>query len=210
MNEKTIANILVKNPEAAVWAKTLGKVLPMYEINTDLRIAAFLAQTCHESNFYTQLEESLNYSVEGLMATWPAKFPKNLAEKYGRTATQKANQAAIGNIAYASRMGNGDAVSGDGYKYRGRGLIQLTGRANYTQFSSDIYGNDVIVKNPELIVIYKEVAVHSAAWFWKKNNLDEFADNADVVGMTRKINGGSVGLDDRARLFEEFRDRVEL
>lgn len=171
------------------WYVELYEMLPIFEINSIARVASFLAQTSHESGGYTTLEENLNYRAEGLVKTWPSRFPTlEFAKGYHRQPTKIANRA------YADRMGNGDEASGDGYLYRGRGLIQLTGKSNYTQFAQycQIYLSDVIE--------YLETprgAVHSACWFWSNNNLNKFADENDLVGMTRRINGGTHGLDDR-------------
>ena len=205
MNKEDIIKILSKNPEATEWARALCKILPIYEINTNLRLAHFLAQTCHESAYYSKLEEGINYSVQGLSATWPKRLPADLANKYGRTATQKANQSAIANIAYGNRMGNGDEASGDGYKYRGRGLIQITGKDNYKMFSMKIFGNDSILQNPDLVAKDKKIAIHSAGWFWKDNNLNQFADKDDIIAITKKINGGIIGLEERKALTEKFK-----
>ncbi len=205
MNQQIIAEILAKNPNADDWAKVLCEVLPTYEINTNLRLAHFLAQTCHESVNYTRLEESLNYSAEILSKIWPKRFPADMAKKYGRTVTQKANQEVIGNILYGGRMGN---AANEGYKYRGRGLIQLTGKDNYKQFSIDSFGNDSIVQNPDQVAKDKKIATHSAAWFWKKNNLNAFADQDNVFVISKKINGGTLGLNERKKLTEEFKKKL--
>jgi putative chitinase len=205
MDKKVIISILSKNPDAIKWADILHELLPVYEINTNLRLVHFLAQTCHESAYYLKLEESLNYSSEALTKIWPKRFPLNLAEKYGRTKTQKANQSAIANIVYANRIGNSDEASGDGYKYRGRGLIQLTGKANYQQFSLEVFKNESVLLNPDSVAKDKNIAIHSAGWFWEKNNLNLHADKDDVIAVTKKINGGIIGIDERKKLTQEFK-----
>lgn len=209
MNKEIISAILEKNPNAGQWSELLCELLPLYEINNNLRISNFLAQTCHESNYYLRLEESLNYSVHGLSATWSSRFPTDIAEKYGRTASQEANQAAIANIAYQNRMGNGNEASGDGYKYRGRGLIQLTGKDNYQRFSHDVFNDDSLVNNPDLITKEKKIAIHSAAWFWKINNINSCADQNDVRAVSKKINGGTIGLEERKQLTEDFKRKLD-
>ena len=172
----------------------LSEVLPRYEITTVERVAAFLAQCGHESVDFTVLQENLNYSAKGLSLTWPKRFLSEAdAQPYHR------NPEKIANKVYASRMGNGDEASGDGWRYRGRGAIQLTGRDNYTAFAKSID------KSLDETVEYLETlpgAIESAAWFWKKNNLNALADARDIVTSTRRINGGTIGLDDRRRHFE--------
>lgn len=175
-----------KNPEA--WVAALEKYLPEYGITGKLRVAAFLSQVGHESIGFTDITENLNYSADALMRTWPKRFA-GVAEKYAR------KPEAIGNRAYANRMGNGPEESGDGWKHRGRGLIQLTGREMYEAFAKATgrpYGG--ITEYLETI----EGAVESACWFWcKVKNLNSVADRGDVVAMTKLINGGTNGLSDR-------------
>ena len=172
----------------------LNEVLPRYEITTPERVAAFLAQCGHESVDFTVLQENLNYSAKGLAATWPKRFlSEEAAQPYSR------NPEKIANRVYSSRMGNGDEASGDGWRYRGRGAIQLTGRDNYTAFAKSIN------KSLDETVEYLETlpgAIESAAWFWKRNNLNVLADALDIVTSTRRINGGTIGLEDRRRHFE--------
>ena len=167
----------------------LEAVLPRYEINTVDRVAAFLAQCGHESADFTVLQENLNYSAKGLVATWPKRF---LTE--AEAAPYNRNPEAIANKVYAGRMGNGDEASGDGWTYRGRGAIQLTGKSNYQAFA-DTFGWSL-----EEAVAYTETlqgAVESAAWFWWKNGLNDLADMRDIKAMTKKINGGTLGLAER-------------
>lgn len=167
----------------------INKHLPRYDIDTIDRVAAFLAQCGHESADFTRLEENLNYSVDGLHKAFPKRFPTiHSARLYAY------NPEKIGNKIYADRMGNGPESSGDGYRYRGRGAIQLTGRANYLELA------DGISKTIDEAVDYcatMEGAVESACWFWKKHGLNAFCERADIVGMTRVINGGTHGLEDR-------------
>ncbi len=189
--------MLPKNKQVAEWHHYLEQVLPDFEITTKNRVAAFVAQCAHESAGFKTLQENLNYSAAGLHGVWPKRFPTiAAAQPYNR------NPERIANKVYSSRMGNGDEHSGDGWKFRGRGLIQLTGRSNYTQFSHDVYHDDRIVKDPDL-VLEKSHAIYSACWFWHKNKLNAVADTGDMVRMTKIINGGKLGLADRIHHFHQ-------
>jgi len=158
------------------------------------RQAAFLAQTAHESASFTAVKENLNYSAIGLRKIFPKYFPTDeLAAQYARQPWKIANRV------YANRMGNGDEASGDGWKYRGRGLIQLTGKNNYVSCGTDI-GKD-LTADP-LWLESPEGAVKSALWYWNKNSLNTYADAEDIRGMTKRINGGYHGLDDRLQKYE--------
>ncbi len=159
------------------------------------RAAAFIAQTAHESGGFNFVKENLNYSAKGLMVTFKKYFPtEDLAKQYERKPEKIANRV------YANRMGNGDENSGDGYRFCGRGLIQLTGRNNYTKFAEDL-GISV-----EDTVAYLETpagAVSSAGWFWDNNNLNQYCDKDDFVTLTKRINGGTIGLEDRIKHYKE-------
>lgn len=175
---------------------SLDTLAEKYEINSALRLSHFLAQTAHESGGFRVIEENLNYSADGLSKIFPKYFRDKDPNDYARQPEK------IANVVYSSRMGNGDEASGDGYKFRGRGLIQLTGRSNYTSLAGDM-GVDV-----EQVVEYlgtPEGAVESAAWFWHKNGLNKLADADDVTAVTKKINGGTIGLEDRQKHTEEFK-----
>jgi putative chitinase len=176
------------------WIEAFDQLLPDYEINTPKRIAAFIAQCAHESGGFRFLKENLNYKAESLMKT----FPKYFSDR--DTANAYAKQPAkIANRVYANRMGNGDEASGDGFKYCGRGLIQLTGKSNYSWFAASLE------ISPEEASAYLETfegAAQSACWFWENNNLNVEADAGDIKKMTRKINGGYIGLDDRIKHYE--------
>jgi putative chitinase len=165
-----------------------------YEINTPDRIAMFMAQVGHESGGLTTLQENLNYKPERLQQIFPKYFRDVDPNDYGR------NPEKIANRVYSNRMGNGDEESGDGYRFRGRGAIQLTGRDNYTHCGNDL-GVDLI-ENPDYLTT-PEGAIMSAAWFWNSRDLNKWADEQDVVTVTKKINGGTIGLDERKALFEE-------
>ena len=183
-----------KNPEELVKALEL---IALFNINTDKRVAMFLAQCGHESAGFSTFKENLNYSAKALNTVFP-KYFKNV----GRNAEDYARQPEkIANVIYANRMGNGNVVSGDGWKYRGRGLIQLTGKSNYIEFSKDFDLNEII-DNPDLVSDDLTIAVKSAIWFWIKNDLNKYADSDDVKGCTRRINGGYNGLDERTKLYE--------
>ena len=171
-------------------------LLPDYEINTAQRIAAFIAQCSHESGGFTALKENLNYKAETLSRIWPKLFPPEIAKAY---AAMPNKQEAIANRAYGGRMGNGDEHSGDGWKFCGRGLIQLTGRSNYQAFADSLEMN--IDDVPEYLGTF-EGAAQSACWFWESNNLNQWADKGDIMTLTKKINGGTLGLDDRIKHYE--------
>jgi len=177
-----------------VWFNELNELLPVFEINTAPRVAAFIAQTAHESGGYRALSENLNYSGDALCRVWPRHFNEENKEQYHR------NPEAIANRAYRNRMGNGDEESGEGWAYRGRGLIQLTGKDNYSRFAA--YAEMAVEQAPEYIETPRG-AVHSACWFWYSNDLNTFADAGDFTGMTKRINGGTIGLEDRIKHYEE-------
>jgi putative chitinase len=155
-------------------------------------MAAFIAQVGHESAQLTAVAENLNYSAQALMKTWPSRFSAETAAACARQPEK------IANIAYASRMGNGAPGSGDGWKYRGRGLIQVTGKANYQKCGAAL-GVDLIT-NPELLEQPANAAM-SAGWFWSANGLNALADSGDLEGITRKINGGLNGYADRSAIY---------
>jgi putative chitinase len=170
-----------------------------FQINTPLRLAHFLAQCGHESGGFRVTQENLNYSAKGLAGIFKKYFPTEAA------ATPYARQPQkIANKVYANRMANGSEASGDGYKFRGRGYIQLTGRDNYTQFGKAI-GED-IASNPDKVS--SQYALLSAAWFWSKNGLNKLADggagDAVVTSITKRVNGGTIGLADRIKHFKEY------
>jgi putative chitinase len=193
ITKEQLSQLIPKNPYIDQWYEALSVLLPDYEINTPNRIAAFIAQCAHESASFTALHENLNYRSETLSKVWPKKFPASIAEQYAH------KPEAIANRAYASRMGNGDEASGDGWRYCGRGLIQLTGKDNYTAFA------DSIGITPEEVSDYVQTfegAAQSACWFWESNNLNQYADSGDIETMTKRINGGTLGLEDRKKHYE--------
>jgi len=169
-----------------------------FEINTPLRLAHFLAQAGHESGGFKALNENLNYGAKGLLGTFKKYFTPDTAALYERKPEK------IANLVYASRMGNGDKASGDGWKFRGRGYIQLTGKDNYSAFDKTVDEN--ILENPDLVATKYPLA--SAAWFFHKNGLQKIADEGatDVVvtKVTKRVNGGTIGLPDRIKHFNEY------
>ena len=186
----------IKEPEE--WMKSINKVLPVYGITSKERVAMFLAQTGHESNNWTLLEENLYYRAEGLLKVF-GKYYKSLAEAQAHAK----KPAMIANRVYANRMGNGDTASGDGYNFRGRGIIQITGKNNYAKASTALYGDNRLLKTPDLLKT-KDGAVGSAAWFWNINNLNAPSDKKDVLAATKTINGGTNGLEDRKTKFNKI------
>lgn len=189
-----LKKILIGNQRIDDWEISLNKFLPSCEINSIERISSFIAQCSHESGNFKSLSENLNYGWQGLRKTFPKYFPTDeLAKSYERKPEKIANRV------YANRMGNGNEESGDGWKYRGRGLIQLTGKNNYSVFANSIQFS--LEKVIEYLGTF-DGAVHSACWFWQKNNLNSFADIEDIKGMTKIINGGYNGLDDRIKHYE--------
>jgi putative chitinase len=184
--------ILQNNPYSQHWHEALCQILPDYDINTPERVAAFLAQTMHESGGYRALTENLNYKAESLCRVWPKYFNAGNAGQYAH------NPEKIANRAYANRMGNGPEESGDGFRYCGRGLIQLTGKQNYAKFAESI--DTPVDQVPEFLGTF-EGAIQSACWFWETNNLNQYADSGDILTMTKRINGGTLGLEDRQNHF---------
>lgn len=209
IEEKHLKAAGVKDP--AKWLEAVQKTCDEFEINTPQRISSFIAQTAHESGGYTMLSENLNYRAATLAACWPNRFAELGPDKKPKKDPQGkliptgvANSIAgkaelIANLVYSSRMGNGPAESGEGWKYRGRGLKQLTGKDNYTRCGTSL-GLD-LVSSPDLL-LEPMAAARSAGWFWKSNNLSSFADAGDIKGMTKKINGGFIGLEDREKRYK--------
>lgn len=182
------------NPYLDNWVHALNQLLPDYEINTPQRVAAFVAQCAHESGGFTALRENLNYRAVTLRKIFPKYFPDDaIATRY---ASMPNKQEAIANRVYANRMGNGPEESGDGFRYCGRGLIQLTGKVNYQNFADSI---ETPVEEVSEYLQTFEGAVQSACWFWESNNLNQWADKGDILTLTKRINGGTIGLEDRIK-----------
>ena len=192
-----LKQLLPKNPYVEQWHHALSQLLPEYEINTPKRIAAFIAQCAHESGGFMFLKENLNYKAATLRKIFPKYFPTDaMAADY---AARPNKQEAIANLVYANRMGNGGPETGDGYRYCGRGLIQLTGKTNYSYFAASL---SIPVEEAAEYLQTFEGAAQSACWFWETNNLNAFADAGDIKEMTRRINGGYIGLEDRVKHYE--------
>ena len=194
LTKEQLKQILPKNPYIDQWFEALSQLLPEYGINTPQRMAAFMAQCAHESGGFTALKENLNYKAATLRKIFPKYFPTDeIANQY---AGMPNKQQAIANKVYANRMGNGDEASGDGYRYCGRGLIQLTGKENYSWFAASL---EIPVEEASQYLETFEGACQSACWFWETNNLNQWADKGDILTMTKRINGGTIGLEDRTK-----------
>lgn len=189
-----LTQIIPGNPHIDHWYEALCQLLPEYEIDTPQRVAAFLAQCAHESGGFKFLTENLNYRAVTLRKVFPKYFPDDaIANAYAM------QPAKIANRVYGGRMGNGPEESGDGFRYCGRGLIQLTGKQNYMRFAESI--DTPVEEIPEFLGTF-EGAVQSACWFWETNNLNQYADSGDILTMTKRINGGTIGLEDRKKHYE--------
>jgi putative chitinase len=183
--------IIGKNPYSDHWFEALCEILPDYDINSVSRVAAFLAQTAHESGNYRAIKENLNYKAESLCKVWPRYFPNiDIARQYAQQPEKIANRA------YGGRMGNGPEESGDGWKFCGRGLIQLTGKDNYSRYAESL---EISVEEASEHLTTFEGCVQSAAWFWEANGLNKWADAGDMLTLTKRINGGTIGLEDRIK-----------
>ena len=179
-------------PESVI--KQIPEVIEKFKINTPHTLAHFLSQCGHESGGFKSVNENLNYSADGLMKTFSRYFPtKVLAEQYAR------NPEKIASKVYGGRMGNGDESTGEGFKFRGRGYIQLTGKQNYTWFAASL--NITVEEAAEYLQAF-EGAAQSACWFWETNNLNQWADKGDILTLTKRINGGTIGLEDRIKHYE--------
>lgn len=205
LTAERLRRIVPRCPDPETWTAALSAAMARHAIDTPDRIAAFVAQLAHESGEFTRLSENLMYtSAERICAVWPKRFPDAAS-----AAPFVRNPEALANRVYANRLGNGAAASGDGWRYRGRGLIQLTGRANYADAGA---GVDLpLLDAPELLE-QPDGAARSAAWFWQSRGLNALADDrsdddddADFVTITRLINGGTVGIEERRRYWAQAR-----
>ena len=173
------------------WLQPLNETFERFQINTPRQQAAFIGQCSHECGNFRILEENLNYAADRLMKIWPKRFPTmEIANKYAR------NPKALANFVYANRMGNRDEASGDGFRFRGAGWLQLTGHDNFYHASKGC-GFDYVM-NPDLVRTPKHAAL-TAGWFWATHDCNRLADASDWVSLTKKINGGTIGLDDRIK-----------
>jgi putative chitinase len=199
----------VKQATAQKWVDAVAAACQEFNIDTPQRIAGFLSQCAHESGGFERLQENLNYSADGMAGVWPKRFAvlgpdgkpvkkdgKNQPNKFALALHRKPEM--IANVVYSGRMGNGPTESGEGWKYRGRGLKQLTGKTNHSNCSKGL-GVD-LVDNPDLL-LEPTYAARSAAWFWSTSKCNVFADAGDIEGLTRRINGGLVGIDDRKKRY---------
>jgi putative chitinase len=178
----------------------LVELMSKYGIDTPLRQRHFLAQVLHESAGFTAVKENLNYNADALLRVFPKHFlTREIAEQYAR------NPEAIANKVYGNRLGNSYEWSGDGWRYVGRGLIQITGRENYFYCSHALFGDDRLVKHPHLLEEPCN-AVASACWYWQKNNINVLADMDDIRAVTKRINGGYNGLEDRLKYYNTLKD----
>ena len=197
LTKDQLKKLLPKNPYIDNWHSALSQLFPDYNINTSQRIAAYVAQCAHESGNFMVLKENLNYRAPTLRKIFPKYFPTDaMANEY---ASKPNKQEAIANLVYANRMGNGPPESGDGWRYAGKGLIQLTGKSNYTWFAESL---QISVEDASEYLLTFEGAAQSACWFWETNNLNQWADKGDIVTLTKRINGGTIGLDDRIKHYE--------
>ena len=189
-----IAKVLhaLRADDPPVWAAIIAPAMARYGINTPRRAAAFLATAVHETGGLRRMEEALSYSAGRMVVVWPSRFTAATAGAYAHSPERLANKV------YASRMGNGDEASGDGWKFRGAGLIQITGRANYAALAK-AFGRGV--DDAAAWVRTREGAAVSAAWWWSANGCNELADAGDVAGWRRRVNGGLVGLEDVQALY---------
>lgn len=197
LTDRQVSLILDGNPNYKVWTELLNDMLPKYKINENkFRLAAFFAQTCIESRNFAVIEENLNYSAKRLNVVFPKYF-----SKAGRDANNFANKPEqIANVVYSGRMGNGDEQSGEGWKFRGRGLIQLTGKYNYSLFAN------AIAVNINQVVTYlstQKGALESACWFWNHTNLNDLADNQQIDSISKRVNGGTHAIKERKEKFNE-------
>jgi putative chitinase len=196
ITQDQLHQIIPNNPYVEHWCEALNKLLADYEIDTPARQAAFLAQCAHESGGFKAIKENLNYRPATLVTLFKKYFDLPTAEHY---CAMPNKQEAIANRIYANRMGNGPEESGDGYRYCGRGLIQLTGKDNYTRYAQST--EQTVEEASEHLTTF-EGCVQSAAWFWEANNLNQYADSGDILTMTKRINGGTIGLEDRKKHYE--------
>ena len=192
--KQQLKEMIPKNPYVDQWFEAISEILPEYEITTPQRVAAFLAQCAHESGGFVFLKENLNYKAASLRRVFPKYFPDDaIAAQYAGKGEMIANRV------YANRIGNGDEASGDGWRYCGRGLIQLTGKNNYTFFAGSL---DIPVEEASEYLQTFEGAVQSACFFWEQNKLNQWADAGDILTLTKRINGGTIGLEDRIKHYE--------
>jgi len=188
-----LQTLLPNNNNVQNWWQAINDVAPTYDINTNNRLAAFLAQCMHESANFTVLKENLNYSAQSLQRVWPSHFPdEDTANSYAHQPEKIANRA------YANRMGNGDEASGDGWLCSGKGAIQMTGRANYQEFADSI---EMDFNDVSDYLLTERGAIESACYFFKKHNLNSIADTGDIDQISKIVNGGTLGMAQRHDIY---------
>jgi len=191
LTQAQLAQMVPNNPYIDHWYEALEQLLPDYDISTPQRVAAFIAQCAHESGGFKFIKENLNYKAASLRKVFPKYFPTDeLANAYAMHPERIANRV------YASRMGNGPEESGDGWRFCGRGLIQLTGKNNYERFAQSL---EISAEEVSEYLQTFEGCAQSACWFWEANNLNQWADKGDILTLTKRINGGTIGLEDRIK-----------
>jgi len=201
LSKEALSQILVRCQDPGGWADVLNPLLAAHGLDDPRRLAAFLAQVGHESAQFNRLEENLNYGADGLRRVWPNRFPTDdIAQAYA------GNHEKIANRAYGGRLGNGDEASGDGYLFRGRGLIQLTGKSNYAQADKNL--NLGLLANPDILAKDRTIAAQVALWFWDSRGLSALADahpgedeTVDFTQITKTINGKDLGQPERLSLW---------
>lgn len=203
MTEAQLKAMINNNPKSSEWFEALAEIMPKYEIDTPKRIAGFIAQCAHESADFKRLEENLNYSEKALLSVFGRYFGKG--GKKRNAAEYARNPEMIANYVYQDEFRTkkgamGNVEEGDGWRFRGRGLKQLTGRNNYTAFGKSV---GMSAEEAAEYVATPKGAVESACWFWDTNKLNAIADTGDIVKMTKKINGGTIGLEDRKKRYEQ-------
>jgi putative chitinase len=206
ITEELIHKLFPRNARAELMAPYWVTYAPAAGLDTPLRLAMYFAQAAHESGNLRFMEENLNYSAQALANTWPTRYSATTAKPYVPNDLAKSiarDPVQIANYTYANRMGNGGPETGDGFKYRGRGVFQLTGKDAYAAYSADTYNDNRCVINPSLVA-YAEDAVRSSLWYWNSRTLNDSADERDLKTNTRKINGGLIGLDDREKYYNKF------
>ena len=186
----TFLERLIGTTRAPAWEHAVATMLDHADARTPLRAAHMLAQVLHETAGLRVVVENLNYSAEALLRVWPNRFTPELAQRLAR------NPVAIANHVYSNRLGNGPPESGDGWTYRGRGMIQITGRHNYRAYH--LAGGEDVEADPDSAVL-PQVAARIAAWYWTSRGINRLADDDDVVAVTRAVNGGTNGLADRKK-----------
>jgi putative chitinase len=197
---ENLTEIGVRQSDANAYIAAINDTLAKYQINTTLRISHFLSQVLHETGMLRTMRENLNYSAEGLLRIFPTRFNAATAKEYERKPINIANKV------YANRYGNGDEKSGDGFKFSGKGAIQITFKSNYESISKDT-GIDY-VNNPKLLEKAPD-CITSAGWFWNKNKCNALADKDDIIAVTKKINGGTNGLAHRTELLYKIKTALK-